>query len=122
MTPPTLESVANDLADWRRTRTKRGPIPNELRTKISMLSPRYRVSEITTVLSLNSAQLKAFANSRPPRKTDTPAAVEFIRVNAPQTISGKVECHLKRPDGAILECVFDVTHFNRLMEAFLCWR
>lgn len=118
MAYPTLESVANDLASWRQTRVKKGPIPNNLRAKISTLSHRYKVSEIITALSLNTAQLKAFAKSNLPKKSDVP--VEFIRVKTPPMVPGKVECHLKRPDGATLECVFDVSHFSKLIEAFLC--
>lgn len=63
----TLESVANDLVNWRQTRVKKGPVPNDLRAKISTLSHRYRVPKIIAALSLNTAQLKAFTKGSPPK-------------------------------------------------------
>jgi hypothetical protein len=120
MTQPTLETVVNDLTRWRQTRAKRGPIPNELRQKISTLLPRYRVSEITTTLGVNTAQLRTFSKSSSPRKIKK-NQLEFVRISPIQdTYTVKVQCQIKRIDGATMECTVESVHLNKLMEAFLC--
>jgi hypothetical protein len=120
MTQPTLETVVNDLTHWRQTRTKRGPIPNELRQKISTLLPRYRISEITTTLNLNTAQLKTFSKTRSPDKINK-NQLEFVRIAPTQdSYAVKVQCQIKRTDGATMECTVDSVHLNKLVEAFLC--
>jgi hypothetical protein len=118
MTLPTLADVAKDMATWRQTRLKRGTIPLELQVKISSLASRYRISEITKALGINTAQIKVFhANSK---KIPTPSTpVNFIRLSYPQALS-KIQCQLKRTDGAILECTLDPSQLNKLVEAFLC--
>ena len=118
MTLPTLENVAKDLTAWRQSRSKRGPIPNELRTKISALSSRYRVSDITTALGINTAQIKTF--SRTPQKISK-APIKFIRLNQPPLL-GKIDCQLKRPDGTLLECALDPNTLSKLIGDFLCLR
>lgn len=120
MTQPTIENVMNDLTQWRKTRSKKGPIPNELRQKISALSQRYRVSEITTTLSVNTAQLKAFSKKSPPHKTKIPE-LELVRISPIQNnCPVKIQCQIKRTDGAIMECSVESVHLDKLMEAFLC--
>jgi hypothetical protein len=120
MTQPTLETVVNDLTRWRQTRAKRGPIPNELRQKISTLLPRYRISELTTTLGVNTAQLRTFSKTTTPRKTKK-LSLEFVRIAPVQdNYTVKVQCQIKRTDGATMECVVESVHLNKLMEAFLC--
>ena len=121
MLQPTLENVVNDLTRWRQTRTKKGPIPDALREKISTLSSRYRTTEITAALGLNTGQLKLFSKART-KKTNPP--VKFVRVDNPihQNIFGKIACHLKRPDGATLECTLDSNSLTQLIGDFLCSR
>jgi hypothetical protein len=115
-----LEDVSKDLELWRKTRLKRGPIPQGLQIKISRLSNRYPVSQITKVLSINSAQLSAFHEAtKNSGSSSTP--IEFVRLEHPQ-VMGNVKCHIKRADGASLECTLEVFQLNKLLEAFLCSR
>ena len=94
MPQPTLENVVNDLTRWRQTRAKRGPIPDALREKISTLSSRYRTTEITAALGLNTGQLKLFSKART-KETNPP--IKFVRIDNPmqQNSFGKISCHLK---------------------------
>jgi hypothetical protein len=120
MTHSTIENVVNDLTRWRQTRTKKGPIPNEIRQKISALSKRYRVSELTTVLGVNTAQLKAFSKISHSPKAKTPS-LEFVRIAPMQdNYTGKIHCQFKRTDGALMECSVPSVHLSKLLEAFLC--
>jgi hypothetical protein len=120
MTQPTLQDVVNDLTRWRQIRAKRGPIPNELRQKISTLLPRYRVSEITTKLGVNTAQLKTFSKASSSRKTKK-NQLEFVRIAPIQdSYTVKVQCQIKRTDGTTMECAVESAHLNKLVEAFLC--
>jgi hypothetical protein len=121
MPQPTLENVVKDLTHWRQTRDKRGPIPETLRKKISTLSSRYRTSEITAALGINTGQLKTFSEKT--TKKEIPP-IKFVRIGAPikQNDSGKIACHLKRPDGATLECTLDSLALSQLMGDFLCLR
>jgi hypothetical protein len=120
MTQPTIENVVNDLTHWRKTRVKRGPIPNELRQKISSLSKQYRVSEITTALGINATQLRMFSKASSPHKTKK-KPLEFVRIAPIQdNDTVKIQCQIKRTDGATMECCVESVYLNKLMEAFLC--
>jgi len=119
MTQPTLQDVANDMTNWRQSRSKRGPIPDEIRVKIATLDSRYRISKIAKVLGINTTQIKLF-NSNNQKTPILP--VSFVRVNQPQLGSSKIECQLKRPDGTTLECSLDPSSVRQLIGDFLCLR
>ena len=122
MPEPTLENVVKDLTQWRQTRAKKGPIPEPLRDKISTLSSRYRTSEIIKAWGLNTGQLKSF--SKKINKKNATSPIKFVRISDPMQYSrfGKITCHLKRPDGATLECTLDSLALSQLIGDFLCLR
>jgi hypothetical protein len=120
MTQPTLQDVVNEMTLWRQTRSKRGPIPNELRQKISSLSQQYRISEITTALAISTTQLRAFSKTSSSCKTKK-KKLEFIRIEPSQdNYTVKIQCQIKRPDGTTMECHVESAHLSKLMESFLC--
>ena len=115
-TLPTLENVSKDITTWRQTRSKRGPIPDELQIKISTLVSRYPISVIAKALGINTGQIKTFTKAHL-KKSKTP--LKFVRFSCPQP-SGKIPFQLKRQDGAILQCELDPSYLNTFIEAFLC--
>ncbi|MDR3668015.1 MAG: hypothetical protein P4L35_14335 [Ignavibacteriaceae bacterium] len=119
MAQPTLQDVANDMTNWRQSRSKRGPIPDEIRAKIATLDSRYRISKIAKTLGINTVQIKLF-NSK--NKTIPTPPVGFVRINQPQLGTSKIECQLKRSDGTTLECSLDPSSLSKLIGDFLCLR
>lgn len=119
MTLPTLESVAKELAIWRTTRTKRGPIPDELRVNIGMLPARYQCSQIMDALNLNSAQIKMFSQAKTVPNNNLP--IEFVRITRPSTpATNGIICQITRPDGSELKCTVPTSDFQSMIQVFLC--
>ncbi len=119
MTLPTLESVAKELATWRTTRTKKGPIPSELRVKIGMLPARYQCSQIMDALHVNSAQIKLFSQAKTVPNNNLP--IEFIRIRPPSIpATNGISCQITRPDGSALQCTVPISDFQNMIEVFLC--
>lgn len=120
MNSPTLESVAQELATWRATRTKRGPIPDDLRAKIGTLPSRYRYIQIMETLRLNTAQIKLFSQIKiVPKQINPP--IEFVRITPPSVMATTgIACEIKRPDGSTLQCTIPSSDFYTIMGVFLC--
>lgn len=113
----TLESVLEDMSVWRASRSKRGPIPEDLRSKIASLTNCYTAKKITETLGINTGQLKLFQRSF--SQENKAKQVTFVR--SQQLISKQaVSCCFKRADGTILECDIDSTQLKTVIEGFLC--
>ena len=57
--PITLDEVKSHFDHWRATRTKkRERIPKSLWDEVKILIGRYSLSDITKILSINTAQIK----------------------------------------------------------------
>jgi hypothetical protein len=75
ITESPLDEVVMKFDQWRATREKRGPIPDELWALVSPLEKKYSLSKMTQALRLNSTQLKQGLSSV---KTSPPQAMTIV--------------------------------------------
>ncbi len=61
----TLNQVETAFNDWRATRSKRGPIPQELATQVLGLLGQHSKSEITRRLGINHGMLNRWTGKQP---------------------------------------------------------
>ena len=65
-----LETVKHSFELWRKHRTKKEAIPEALWSQVRLLDQKYKKSEITKALGINSAQLDRGRERRSPGASD----------------------------------------------------
>jgi hypothetical protein len=99
---PALEDVCHQFEEWRKTRTKRTPIPKALWDAAVSLVPEHSVCQVSKHLRLDFNILKARVRQR-----DEQSALSFIEVDAEQIFAGS-ECvvEMEHRDGARMRMRF----------------
>jgi hypothetical protein len=114
-----LQAVSDAFAEWRRSRQKRSPIPEEFRHAATALSPLYSTLQISRALRLDYAKLK--------RRIDESAPCEkspsFIELKAESLFAvARCSIQLQSPEGFQMEIRAEVaspSEFVPLITAFL---
>jgi len=97
----TLDQVATAFDLWRATRSKRGPIPNELITQTLGLMDRYSKTEITRRLGINHGMMNRWIAMH--SKDDTFIVLPAASVEPTIPTSNKpFEVSIKFPSGTEL--------------------
>lgn len=99
---PTLKDVHHQFDEWRKTRTKRTPIPESLWDAAMSLVPEHSVYQVAKCLHLDFKILKERVRQR-----DTQSSMSFIEVDA-QKIHPASECviEMEHRDGARMKMRF----------------
>jgi len=63
--PATVDALSNRIENWRRSRLKRGRMPEDLWREAADLARRHGVTRISEALGVGFASLKRRAASRP---------------------------------------------------------
>ena len=96
----TFEEVREQFEQWRRTRKKRGLIPEQLWEAAVSLTKEYTIHEITKTLRLNYQKFKERAQKQERRKDD-------LRVTSAQFLELKVS-HAHKG----VECVIEIENLK----------
>ena len=88
----TIEDVGHQFDEWRKTRTKRTPIPEALWEAAVRLVPEHSVYQVAKHLHLDYKILKERVHQR-----NTQSSLNFIEVDAKQLVPGS-------------ECVIEMEH------------
>ena len=123
--PPRLEEIRDQFETWRRTRQKRGPIPDRLWEAAVGLSGNYTILQISKALRLNYTDLKHRVLAQDAHgivKTDkTPPFIEldFKQPNSlPQCV-----IKMQKPNGSKMKLYFTAETRVDLLELSKCfWR
>ncbi len=93
---PALADVHHQFDEWRKTRTKRTPIPEALWDAAVSLVPEHSVYEVSKCLHLDFKILKERVRQR-----DTRSSMSFIEIDAKQLLPGS-ECivEMEHRDGS----------------------
>lgn len=96
-----LQAVSDAFAEWRRSRQKRTPIPEELWHAATALSPVYSTLQISRALRLDYAKLKRRIDESASRKTPS----GFIELEAESLFAAACCCsiQLRSPEGFQME-------------------
>jgi hypothetical protein len=84
-----LEAVRQRFENWRKTRTKRNPIPEKLWQDAVDLYPAHSLHEISKALRLNHTALKRRVLSVPGLEADDSP---FIKVDISSMVESRSEC------------------------------
>ena len=88
----TFEEVREQFEQWRRTRRKRGLIPEQLWEAAVSLTKEYTIHEITKTLRLNYQKFKERAQRKEKEKKDPRVTrAQFLELNVSHSHKG-VEC------------------------------
>ena len=93
----SLEKAQNQFVDWRKTRKKRGPIPEELWDVAISLSEFYTVYQISKDLRLNYTALKDRVEGQHMMPSEEPNRAAFIEL--PPMASGEISLELENKAG-----------------------
>jgi hypothetical protein len=99
-----LQAASAAFAEWRGSREKRSPIPENLWQAAIALSPFHSICQISKELKLDYAKLKR----RIAEATCDDGGSEFIEINAPSLFSaGGCTIQLQSPGGFHMEICAD---------------
>jgi len=98
---PTFEEVIKQFEDWRKTRKKRGPIPELLWEAALRLTEKYSIHEITKTLHLNYQKFKELVAQR--------KGMEKAHIGV--TRAEFLELNVTRPHKNV-ECVIEIDRFR----------
>ena len=93
----SLEKAQSQFVDWRKTRKKRGPIPEELWDVAISLSELYTVYQISKDLRLNYTALKDRVEAQHMMPSEEPNRAAFIEL--PPMASGEISLELENKTG-----------------------
>jgi len=94
----TFEEVREQFEQWRRTRRKRGLIPEQLWEAAISLTKEYTIHEITKTLRLNYQKFKERAQRKEKEKDDLRVTrAQFFELNVSHAHKG-VECVIEIED------------------------
>ena len=114
-----LQAVSAAFAEWRRSREKRSPVPENLWRAAADLSPFYSACRIAKALGIDYSKLKRRIEDR--KRPDT--GVEFIELNAESLFAaGPCSIRLLRPGGSQMEIRVEAARpslLSSLITAFL---
>lgn len=80
--PPAVADLRQRIQHWRATRTKRGPMPEDLWEEAARLARQHGIYAIVKALRLNYEALKGWVEGLPQRKTrGTPRRPAFIQLD-----------------------------------------
>ncbi len=100
----TAESVQARFEQWRKTRSKRGPIPNELWSVAIQLTEHYSVFYISKLLKLNYATLKNRVADTSSNTYSKDVKAPFIELpSLPSYNAGHCQIDIKRTDGSQMQ-------------------
>lgn len=110
ISPPDLEAVGRQFAQWRTTRQKIERIPQSLWQAAASLYPRYSVHQIARALRLDFVDLRAHihpagpARRRSQRKVTLAVGAQaesapFLELPVPTAAAGPSECIVKLKEG-----------------------
>lgn len=108
-TRPTLEDVQREFEIWRRGRTKRSQIPEELWAEAVKLSSDYTPHQISKALHLNYLALKNRISSTMQDKllSAEKRAASFIEVDLFKGVSvSECSVEIQKSDGAKMKISF----------------
>lgn len=123
--PDEVESVRRRLERWRRTRTHRSPIPEELWASAGKLAGEYGLAKTARALRLDYYSLKErLESTHRPTSREAKAPPAFVEL-VPQASGSLCECTVELEDrsGAKMRIHLKgttVPDLSRLSEAF--WR
>ena len=114
-----LQSVSDAFAEWRRSREKRGPIPESLWRAAVALSSSYSTYRIAKVLRLDYAKLKRLVTE----STVPESSQRFVEIRA-ESLFAPAQCsiQLHNPAGFHMEIRAEAAvsaQFLPLITAFL---
>ena len=92
-----LEKAQGQFSTWRKTRKKRGPIPEELWDVAISLSELYTVYQISKDLHLNYTALKDRVEAQRMMPSEEPNRQTFIEL--PSMASGEISLELENKAG-----------------------
>ncbi len=95
----SLEKAQSQFVDWRKTRKKRGPIPEELWDVAISLSESYAVYQISKDLHLNYTALKDRVEAHRMMSSEEPNRAAFIEL--PPMASGEISLELESKAGSV---------------------
>jgi hypothetical protein len=106
-----IEEVCHQFDEWRKSRTKRTPIPEPLWEAAVSLVPEHSVCQVSKALRLDFKVLRERVRQR-----DSRSSLSFIEVDAQQLLCGG-ECivEMEHRDGARMRMRF---HGNTPAELF----
>jgi len=114
-----LHAVRDAFTEWRRSRQKRSPIPENLWHAAAALSPFYSTHQIARTLRLDYAKLKLRIDETSSRDKDS----RFIELKAEALFAaGQCSVQLLSPDGFHMEIRAEAatpSQFLPLITAFL---
>ena len=93
----TLEKAQDQFAAWRKTRKKRGSIPEKLWNVATSLAEAYTVHQISKGLHLNHTVLKDRVEATRMMPSEKPTQPTFIEL--PPMASGEVSLELENKSG-----------------------
>ena len=93
----SLEKAQSQFVDWRKTRKKRAPIPEELWDVATSLSESYTVYQISKDLHLNYTALKDRVEAQHMMPSEEPNRAAFIEL--PPMASGEISLELENKAG-----------------------
>ena len=103
-TDARLSRLARRIQDWRRTRTKLSPMPEQLWKEAASLAQQHGVSFVATALGLGYATLQ----KRAQRSSARPSPEGFVELAGSQLIglapppAPETVLEVRSPDGALL--------------------
>jgi hypothetical protein len=93
-----LKRLATAIAEWRRTRTKHGPMPEVLWREAAVLARSFGVCPVSRALGIGYESLQQRVPRSPPRPTAVaPSQVRFVELSGAQVTGGASE------GGAVIE-------------------